>query len=173
MAPLDVVDPSLHVTVDGAVATGYLFYKAKKYKLAASAASAQADIVLVDATDVAVADRLVLMGDDGLLDQYEVLSKVSNAVTLTGNLNNAVTSGGTVYTVQGVQAAKTGVAYGVGAESLTNTAWGYTIEFDHAYAPTAVDGMLLEAYATVYKSGTGALYSQSWDVQVADARGAP
>lgn len=172
VAPIDYADPSTPVVMDSGTATGYLFERDGEGKMASQAAASQPVLNVVDGTLLTAADRVVVLGNDNKLYQHEVDSIVDNAVTLTANLTQIVAAGSPVRKVAGTQAPLV-VTPHYGTASLASTEWGYVIPIDHAYAPDIPRDRAIEAYVTVEKAATSALYSKSWDVLLARAKGAP
>lgn len=171
VAPLDGQDPSAPVVMDSAVGAGYLFDKRIRVNITGTAAGAQMTLPVDDTSELAVGDRMVVMLEDGSLQQLTVDTLTATQITFTANLTDSVHAGSLLRKVVGVSAAVVGAAYGTPAVGTSN--WGYTFGFDHQYSPFSGRDMLIEAYVRLEKVATGAVYSRSWDVAVADARGAP
>lgn len=171
IAPIDEQDPSVPVVMDAATAIGWLFNKRVRTQITADALITDTSLIVNDTSDYLSGDTVVVMHEDGSLGSYLLAVPPPDLTTLTiPALSDGVRKGALIKKSI-IASSKAGVAYGTA--SLEHQRWGYVVSWGYVDAPSAERDMLLEAYIRVEKVATGAIYTESWDVIVAGARGAP
>lgn len=175
-APLDKADPSAHLVVDAAVATGYLYDRRKQSEAILGNTGGAVSIVRINPDDTgkfAIGDIFELFQD---YDTTRFSDTITTIDTATGDIGFAGTTtagwaiGGRF--IKRLGAPIVGAAYGTPA--LTSVDWGYTVQFPAEHGQIATGGIdeLQELLAEVvlFKVATGARLERSWDVLRTDPR---
>ncbi len=173
VAPLDHIDPSVPAVMDSATTVqAHLFSKEVKSTATGAESAAALTITLEKVVGLAVGDVLTIEETDGSFTRHPVtiIDTATNLVTFTTGLAAGSAVGARVWKTYG-SAVVTGAFYGTAATDTTT--WGYVFDFAYTYDAKLRRGLRLEAMAVLHKTSTGAHYTRTWDVIVAEALGAP
>ena len=172
IAPLDYgPDPAVPVVLDAASSKiAHLFDKDVKSQ--ATVAGSGLTVTLESVKDLAVSDIITIEEDDGLFTRHPVtvIDTATKLVTFTTGLGGGFEAGARVWKTYG-SSSVTGTAYGTPA--VTTTDWGYVFEFTYDYDMKLRRNQRLEAMVVLKKASTGANYTRTWDVMVAEPYGTP
>lgn len=174
IAPLDYgPDPAVPVTMNSATTkTAHLFDKDVKSQ--ATVAGSGLTVTLESVVDLAVNDIITIEEDDGAFTRHTVtvIDTATKLVTFTTALGSAFEAGARVWkTYGGLAGQVTGTSYGTAA--VTTTDWGYVFEIAYDYDLKLRRNQRLEAMVVLKKASTGANYTRTWDVIVAEPYGTP
>lgn len=178
VAPLDHIVPSAPTAVTGAVDSGadtvkgYLFSRRVKSVLTGDEDASALTITVESVKGLVVADIITIEESDGSFTRHPVTIIVADTkvITFTTGLSAGAKAGARYWKTYG-SAPVVGVEYGTAA--ATETDWGYVYEFPYTYDSKLRRDEKLEAMAVLHLDSTGAHYTQSWDVIMAEATGAP
>ncbi len=176
VAPKDFYpDPSTPVVLDAAeTIEAHLFSKRVKSTTTKDEVQAALTVTLEKVSDFAVGDTITLEEADGNFTRHPVtdVDSATNIVTFTTGINAAggMKLGARVWKTYGTVVV-TGVFYG--SASLSEIKWGYVYAFPHTYDTAIRRTESLEAMAVLDKNSTGAHYTRTWDVIIAEPLGSP
>ena len=176
VAPLDYIIPSVPAAISGAVdgtdtVKGYLFSHRVKSVLSADAGAAAVTISVESVDSLAVNDNITIEEGDGSFSKHRVSDITLLVITFDTALGAAGAKTGARYWKTYGSAPVVGVAYGTADAAETD--WGYVYEFPYTYDSDLRRDEKLEAMAVLHLDSTGAHYTRSWDVIMAEATGAP
>ncbi len=177
VAPLDYIVPSVPVAISGAVdgvdtVKAYLFSKRVKSVLSADAPLANPTITVESVDGLLVLDFITIEEVDGTLSRHRVSAIDASTLVITFDtiLAAGAKTGARYWKTLG-SAPVVGVLYGTA--DVAETDWGYVYEFPYTYDSDLRRDEILEAMAVLHLTSTGAHYTRSWDVIMAEATGAP
>ncbi len=175
--PLDYIIPSAPAAIGGAVdgtdtVKGYLFSHRVKSVLSADAAAAAVTISVESVDSLAVNDNITIEEGDGSFSKHRVSDITLLVITFDTALGASGAKAGARYWKTYGSDPVVGVSYG-GTPAATTEDWGYVYEFPYTYDTALRRDETLEAMAVLHLTSTGAHYTRSWDVIMAEATGAP
>ena len=175
--PLDYIVPSVPAAIGGAVdgvdiVKGYLFSKRVKSVLSADAAASAVAITVESVEGLVVNDNITIEEGDGSFTKHRVSAIALLVITFDTALGADGAKAGARYWKTYGSAPVVGVSYG-GTPDPDTEDWGYVYEFPYTYDTALRRDEKLEAVAVLHLASTGAHYTRSWDVIMAEATGAP
>ena len=176
--PLDHIIPSAPAAIGGAVdgvdtVKGYLFSHRVKSVLSADAPLANATITVESVAGLEVLQFITIEEGNGTWSKHRVsaIDATTLIITFDTVLAFGAKAGARYWRTFGTNPV-VGVSYG-GTPDPDTEDWGYVYEFPYTYDTALRRDEKLEAVAVLHLASTGAHYTRSWDVIMAEATGAP
>ena len=176
--PLDFIIPSAPAAIGGAVdgtdiIKGYIFSSRVQSVLTGDESASALTITVKSVDGLAVDDNITIEESDGTYTKHPVtvIDTATKIITFTTGLTAGAKAGARYWKTYG-SAPVVGVSYG-GTPDPDTEDWGYVYEFPYTYDTALRRDEKLEAVAVLHLASTGAHYTRSWDVIMAEATGAP